>query len=287
MPTRRIERIPISEIRIVNPRSRSQKTFRGIITNIESVGLKKPITAFRREAAQDGTRYDLVCGQGRLEALAALGATEVPALLIDASLKDRYLMGLVENVARKRPRLTDLLREVRRLKEAGHRNSEIAQRLGMGHSYVDGIVHLLKCGEDRLVEQVEAGTVPLSVAVKIATSDGANVQRALSDAYDTGELRGHKLYLVQRIIAQRAEKGRDSIPAPQMATKDLAKEYERHTLKQRELVVRARVVWERIALLTAAVKSLLADEEFAALLTRQGLGAMPMPLATRLSAKGV
>src|ERR1700722_2237274 len=142
MPTRRIERIPISEIRIVNPRSRSQKTFRGIITNIESVGLKKPITAFRREATQDGTRYDLVCGQGRLEALAALGATEVPALLIDASLKDRYLMSLVENVARKRPRLTDLLREVRRLKEAGHRNSEIAQRLGMGHSYVDGIVHL-------------------------------------------------------------------------------------------------------------------------------------------------
>ncbi len=286
MPTRRIERIPIAEIRIVNPRSRSQKTFRGIITNIESVGLKKPITVFRREEARDGTRYDLVCGQGRLEALAALGATEVPALLIDASLKDRYLMSLIENVARKRPRLSDLLPEIRRLKEAGHRNREIAQRLGMGHSYVDGIVHLLKCGEDRLVEQVEAGTVPLSVAVKIATSDGANVQRALSEAYDTGELRGHKLYLVQRIIAQRAEKDRDSSPAPQMATKDLAKEYERHTLKQRELVARARVVWERIALLTAAVKSLLADEEFAALLIRQGLGAVPAPLATRLSVKG-
>jgi ParB family transcriptional regulator, chromosome partitioning protein len=49
MKAERIERIPIAKIRVVNPRSRIKKTFQGIIKNIDTVGLKKPITVFRRE----------------------------------------------------------------------------------------------------------------------------------------------------------------------------------------------------------------------------------------------
>jgi ParB family chromosome partitioning protein len=74
MKPQRIERIPIKQIRVVNPRSRNKKTFRAIINNIGTVGLKKPITVFRREFAEDGTRYDLVCGQGRLESVVISGA---------------------------------------------------------------------------------------------------------------------------------------------------------------------------------------------------------------------
>jgi ParB family chromosome partitioning protein len=193
-------------------------------------------------------------------------------------------MSLVENLARKRPPISDLLREVRRMKDAGLRNREIAERLGMGHAYVDGILRLLKSGEDRLVEQVEAGTLPLSVAVKIATSDRADVQRALSAAYESGELRGRKLYLVQRIIDRRAGARSDgSNSTPPVPTKNLAEEYERHTRKQRDLVVRARVVRDRMALITAAMKTLLADNQLVSLFARHGLGAMPKPLAERLS----
>lgn len=284
MPKRDIERIPIAEIRVVNPRSRNKMTFRGIKINIESVGLKKPITVYRRKLEDDGTRYDLVCGQGRLEALSDLGESHVPALVTEASIKDRYLMSLVENIARKRPPISDLLREIRRFREAGCRNKEIAQRLGMGQSYVDSIIHLLKCGEDRLVEQVEAGTVPLSVAVRIAMSDGTALQRALSDAYEAGELRGHKLYLVQRIIAQRAQKEHRSPgqAAESRSTKDLANEYERHTLRLRELIARAQIVRERMALLTAAIRDLLADREFAVVITKHELATLPEPLAVRL-----
>jgi ParB family chromosome partitioning protein len=59
--------IPIAEIRIVNPRSRNRTTFHAIKANIASVGLKKPITVHERARESDGTRYDLICGQGRLE----------------------------------------------------------------------------------------------------------------------------------------------------------------------------------------------------------------------------
>src|ERR1019366_4905916 len=91
MKTQHIERIPISQIRVVNPRARNKITFRTIIHNIGAVGLKKPITVRPRKPAKDGTCYDLVCGQGRLEAVAALGDVDIPAVITDASRKDCYL----------------------------------------------------------------------------------------------------------------------------------------------------------------------------------------------------
>ena len=66
-----VEMIPIDLIDVVNPRTRNKKVFREITESIAQVGLKKPITVSRRQHA-DGDRYDLVCGQGRLEAFALL-----------------------------------------------------------------------------------------------------------------------------------------------------------------------------------------------------------------------
>ena len=98
-----IEHIPIAEIRVVNPRTRNKTKFQEIVASIAEVGLKKPITVSRRELDSDGTRYDLVCGQGRMEACRALGETTIPAVLSDASREERLLMSLVENIARRHP----------------------------------------------------------------------------------------------------------------------------------------------------------------------------------------
>ena len=72
MKAQEIQSVPISEVRIINPRARNRHTFNGIVNNIGVVGLKKPITVAQRKRDADGTQYDLVCGQGRLEAVAAL-----------------------------------------------------------------------------------------------------------------------------------------------------------------------------------------------------------------------
>jgi len=73
-----IERIPIAEINIANPRPRSRGRWLMIVANIREVGLKKPITVVRRsELGADGKRFDLVCGQGRIEAFLALGETSI------------------------------------------------------------------------------------------------------------------------------------------------------------------------------------------------------------------
>lgn len=282
MKSQHIERIPISQIRIVNPRFRNKVTFRVIVNHIGAVGLKKPITVFRRSPSKDGTFYDLVCGQGRLEAVAALGGKDIPALVTEATRKERYLMSLVENIARKRPRSSELLREVRRLKKGGYKNAVIAEMLGMGHTYIDGIVKLLNCGEDRLVRQVESGAIPLSIAVKIATAGGKEVQRALNDAYHSGDLRGAKLRAVERLVATRSRNKSDPDEAKAtLSGGELLREYEAFTEQQRALVKRASIVHERLAILTASMRTLLGDSQFVRLLLDQGLNTMPEQLAAR------
>ena len=80
-----VQMIPIDQISVLNPRSRNRIVFQGIVSNIEKLGLKKPITVARRPEASDGKLYELVCGQRRLEAFTALRQTAVPAIVTEAT----------------------------------------------------------------------------------------------------------------------------------------------------------------------------------------------------------
>ena len=97
-----VQMIPIDQISILNPRTRNKMVFQSIVSNISNVGLKRPVKVARRSEPANGKAYDLVCGQGRLEAFVALGQKEIPAIVVDASREECFLMSLVENIARRR-----------------------------------------------------------------------------------------------------------------------------------------------------------------------------------------
>ena len=278
-----IATILIAEIRIVNPRSRNRITFHAIKTNIGSVGLKKPITVHQRALDDDGTRYDLVCGQGRLESVRDLGETMIPAIISNAPEDERYLMSLVENLARRASSNTDLLREVKRLNAQDDKPAAIAERLGLDKTYIYGIINLLRHGEEDLIKRVEAGRLPIDTAIKLATGKDADIQRALSEAYDNGTLRGDKLRAVQKLINQR--KGTKDPQTNQRALTgaDLVRAYEHHTQQQRALVRRSTIITQRLAILTSSLRRLLADDHFVTLLRAEDLRTMPGFLATRLA----
>ena len=109
MPTRLIEMVAIDRITVTNSRARNRRIHREIVENIDAVGLKRPITISRRTSTDGRERFDLVCGEGRLEAFRALGQSEIPAIIVDASEQDCLVMGLVENLARRHHRPIDLL----------------------------------------------------------------------------------------------------------------------------------------------------------------------------------
>jgi ParB family chromosome partitioning protein len=281
-----IELIPISEIRVVNPRTRNKTKFQEIVASIAAVGLKKPITVSRRGLEADGTRYDLVCGQGRMEACRALGESTIPAVVGDAPREEQLLMSLVENFARRPPSNRDLLREVRNLRERKYKADEIARKVGHDRSYINGIIHLLDHGEEGLAQAVEAGRLPLNIAVKIATGNDHEVQQALAEAYEKGDLRGEKLRGAKRIISQRMAKLRKAGKIVQTRRKltgeALVREYKDRMREQRQLVKKANLTKERLLLLTSAIRRLMEDEHFVTLLRAENLVDMPEQLAVRL-----
>jgi ParB family chromosome partitioning protein len=272
---------PIGEIRIVNPRTRSVKRFKEIVASIQALGLKKPITLTKRAPAADGTQYDLVCGQGRIEAFLALGQVTIPATVIEATREDRFLMSLIENIARKPPSNRDLFREVRTLKERGYGIREIAAKLGNDPDYISAILHLIEHDGASLVDAVEAGRLPVSIAVLISSADEPGVQSALSEAYESGALRGARFkeakLIIGRYNAKRLESGQPALRR-KLTGEALVREYQQRTREQQALVKRAALIREKLLLLKTAMRTLLADELFVTLLRAEQLQDMPEQL---------
>ncbi len=282
-----VERIPIAEIHIANPRPRNRARWQMIVANIREVGLKKPITVVRRgESDAEGKQFDLVCGQGRIEAFLALGETTIPAVVVDASRQDQFLMSLVENIARRPPSNRDILREVRNLRERGYNIAEIAKKVGMERMYISGIVHLTEHEEPVLVEAVEAGRLPISVAIEIANGKDKEISEALSQAYESGQLRGSKLASARRLIAKRIEKrqreGKVQQTQGRVTGTMLVQVYRQRVREQKALVSKADLTKERLLLITTAFRQLREDEHFVTLLRAEGIKDMPKQLAMLL-----
>ncbi|MGB6973823.1 MAG: ParB N-terminal domain-containing protein [Terracidiphilus sp.] len=279
--------IPIQSIRFTNPRSRSKVKWQMIVQSIDALGLKRPITVTKRSSPDpNGKIYDLVCGQGRIEAFQALGETSIPAIVVEASEHDLLLMSLVENIARRPSSNMAILHEVRSLRQRGHSIDEIAAKLGLDRSYIGGVAHLIDCGEDFLVKSVEATRIPLSVAVEIAAGHNQNVSRALSEAYEKG-LRGRHLSAARRIIteyiAKRRRDGKSQQTQRRLTGDALVREYKQKIREQEVLVAKAERAREKLILLTSAMRTLVADENFTTLLKAEGLKNMPAELAGRIS----
>lgn len=285
-PAPSVELIPVDRITVVNPRVRNKRIFREIVANIEELGLKRPITVTRREGA-DSLRYDLVCGQGRLEAYAALGQREIPAIVIEADSEDCLVMSLVENCARRQHRAIDLLHDIEGLRRRGYKEAEIARKTGLSQEYVRGVTRLLENGEHRLLRAVESGQIPVSVAVEIAEADDAGVQRALQTAYEKNLLRGRKLLMAKRVVEQRRRRGkglRTGGPRREttLSSESLLRAYRQDVDKKRLLIRKAEGTRDRLIFVAEALRKLFADENFVTLLRAEGLETLPRNLAGRI-----
>lgn len=283
-----VQMIPVDQVNVLNPRSRNKIVFQGIVSNISNLGLKRPITVVRRPDPNDGKLYDLVCGQGRLEAFIALGQVEIPAIIKEASKEECYLMSLVENIARRQHRPVELLREISNLKSRGYNVAEIAKKIDIHRSYVTGIVHLLNHGEERLIHAVDKGRMPLSVAMQIASADEDGIQKALCQAYEDKTLRGRKLLTVRRIIELRKTNGKKFNYGTRRKTdglqsaEALVRVYRQESDRQKLLVKKSQLVEHRLLFTISALKTLIRDENFITLLRAEGLDTMPTFLAEKI-----
>jgi ParB family chromosome partitioning protein len=280
-----VQLIPVTKIRVLNPRARNKAKFSEIVTNVSKVGLKKPITVCPR--AGSGGEYDLVCGQGRLEAMAKLGQTHIHAMVIEASPEDRYIMSLVENMARRPPDSLDLVRGIAELEKRGYTPAQIAEKVGVTESWARGILRLHAKGEEVLLAAVERGELPITLAVEIGWAKDQDVRRCLAEAYEREELRGKDIAKARAIVERRLAKGKKTArggngkapPRKKISTDDLVKTYKRSIQRQAQLVKRAHACESMLRIVFGALRELMKDEHFVTLLRAEKLDKMPKALA--------
>ncbi|RQT77233.1 ParB/RepB/Spo0J family partition protein [Burkholderia cepacia] len=288
-----VRMIPISQIEVINPRERNGRVFEEIVSNIKTIGLKKPILVTPRATASGVEKYLLVCGEGRLKAFRSLGETTIPALVVSVSDEDAFIMSLTENIARRQCRPLELLAGIRELQERGYAPKVIAEKTGLTQHYVQGILTLLHQGEERLVIAVEKGRIPLNAALSIvgAGDDDEAIQAALQEAYESGRLRGRQLMDARRVIERRKALGRTANrnmtrKVMDVTTSSLVRTYQHEVERQKTMVRKAEFTQQRLLFIVGALRQLFADENFVNLLRAEELATLPKYLAERVWPSG-
>ncbi|SEJ96827.1 plasmid partitioning protein RepB C-terminal domain-containing protein [Paraburkholderia diazotrophica] len=287
-----VESIPIDRIRVLNPRTRSKRQHQAIIDSIAAVGLKKPITVSKRLASSDGYTYDLVCGQGRLEAIRLLGGETIPARIVVKDEADCLLMSLIENVARRNHSTQELLRDIQDLRQHGYEDEDIATKVGLSAAYLQSLMFLLDRGEERLLAAVDNGTIPIAIAIHIARAEEEQVQSALMDAYINGTLKGKQLAVVRKLLERRIATGERKLKpsginpgsrSKQLSPDYLRRVYMRESNRHKLLAKRAEVVHARLSFIVHALRVLMHEKEFIELLDQQKLTTLPRVLEQRIN----
>lgn len=279
--------IPVTQIRVINPRHRDKRKFGNVVESIRQLGLKKPIQVTLHDEAREGERwYNLVCGQGRKEAFEILGYETIPAVVIKADRITGMLMSLVENMARRPTSCLDLVEEILRLKSQGLSQAAIGRRLGMTDNLVSGLLILNRSGEERLILEAVNGRIPIGTAIEISKVENAQQQREFLDAYQSGGLNLAEIRTVRRVLSLRkvfnkkitCNPDQQKLPSASGIVDTLKKESHR----QKSLIRKTRICEDKVAFVVGAFSRLMADEDFLTLLRAEKLDTIPKELSEKL-----
>ena len=216
--------------------------------------------------------------------------------------EDAFIMSLAENIARRGYRPLEILADIELLRERGYTADVIIQKTGLSPKYVRDIVFLLEQGEERLIEGVQRGSIPLTTALEIARASANDPQNAngeggesnlgdlLQEAYENGQLNGRQIIAAKRLIEKRQQLGPSSPNAAQIkpptSSYSLVRTYQREVERQRKMVLKAEHAHQRLLLVVLGLKKLFADEHFVNLLRAEGLDTLPKYLAERINTLG-
>lgn len=281
MSDEKVVLIETNKILVVNPRQRDEFTHKEIKENIRQIGLKRPVSV--RRIIHDEYEFALICGQGRLEAYIHYQEAYIPAIVKNVNEETGHLMSLTENIARRKPRATELLDSVRQLKKQGLTDKEIGERLGYVISWVQGVSSLLEKGEKKLLAAFEAGNIPLYLAVEISRATDESIQDSLTEALLNGTIKGKQINIIKRIIDNR-KNGNKGSTNKTFATKrvqkkyspeELAVMYQKNSDEHKEIQAKARYSRETLMLVKEILRQLTQDNSFCELLSKNNITDMP------------
>ncbi|ELS1218861.1 ParB N-terminal domain-containing protein [Escherichia coli] len=272
-----IHMIKISDIKVVIPRSRNNLRHSEITESIDTSGLRKPITV--RRIVDKKYQFALICGQGRLESLTALGEELTPAIVLDIDENKAYIMSLVENMARVVPRAGEQFQRIKEMTEQGLTNKEISNSTGLSLHWITSLTMLISKGENKLLSAVESGSIPISLAVEIARVDFEGGQELLIKAFDKGLIKHKDVGKIREILDSRDEGLKGYLnnnfgitkKKKKMTTDELKKIYQDNISQHRKIKNKAEYVEMNLLIANQIFKELVNDEEFLRILDEESL----------------
>ncbi|MDI9222120.1 ParB/RepB/Spo0J family partition protein [Pantoea sp. EA-12] len=281
MSRQKVEMIAIDVIKVVNERSRNKVVHDEITETIHSSGLRRPVTV--RKIKDENYQYALICGQGRLESLSLLGEKFVPAIVKDVSSEDAYVMSLVENIARRKPRANELYERIREMYLSGVSEEAISEYVGCSVHWVQSVLLLLNRGEQKLLSIVESGDIPIYMAVEFARCSGEENQDILIEAYDKGIVKHHNVTKIREILEMRSAglKGNANLAYTKRQTskkitpEQLLDIYQKSVEEHKNILRKYETVVESITLCKRIMSNLLKNPDFIRVLSEEGLNSVP------------
>jgi ParB/RepB/Spo0J family partition protein len=216
-----LRKIPLNRIRVPDVRVSSilDEEQRALLdSTIKEVGVvQDPVVR-----TLPGGDYELVAGRSRISALAAQGATEIQAKVIDADAKTGLIMNVIENVARGSYDYVSIAQAIRRLRELGSTPEELEKVFPWKRRWIEFLEQLQDLPDDVVDALRERRLTPTHVQLALNLTTPEEVHSALRSAvtlgWDSGTLRifaANRLEQIQRAQQDARERGVASeIPPP-------------------------------------------------------------------------
>ena len=177
--------IPINQIRVMLARAREREGWEHLRDSMADVGLRAPVQVRDLGRANaDGFRYELICGQGRLEAAKDLGWETIPALVVDVSSAEMAGRFLAENMIRRPLPWATKGRMIRDEIAAGASIEDVAAKLHISAPLAAKYLRVVNKIAHEAQDQIAA--LPINDAEVLTTIPARGQKIVLDIASETG-----------------------------------------------------------------------------------------------------
>lgn len=175
-----ILQIPVEDIKFFVRRSRGETAYARLKQSIKEVGLKTPIgvreitdrtKSKRRRPSKNGLyNYELVYGQGRLQAFRDLDIPEIPAVIVDVSEQEIVGRFLAENTMRRKLSWREKAKLIKQDVDVnGLSLADVASRYCITISHAKKYLRVIDGASEKTLSRADAGVLDMNVTEKLTT----------------------------------------------------------------------------------------------------------------------
>jgi ParB family chromosome partitioning protein len=177
--TYEIKQIPTDDIKFFVRRARGGAAYARLKQSIGEIGLKTPIGVReisgrskkeRRRPNGGYYQFELVYGQGRLQAFRDLGLDRIPAIEVDVTEQEIVGRFLAENVMRRSLSWREKAKLIEYdIRANGLSVEDVASRYCITPLHAKKYLRLLRLASDKILRRAEAGEIDMMSTEKLAT----------------------------------------------------------------------------------------------------------------------